>query len=146
MPYRFCIDPDSEVAVVELTGAIDGDECVAAARALHGHPRWERRYDVIWDGRGITGLVIDPRDMKEIVDAKTEDSSGLDVLIVQREVDYLVARLYTYLARSKGKEAHVFTTLDAALEALGLEALPPVIQQWVGEHALGSTGSGRSGF
>ena len=133
MQYRFRIDAAHRLALAEISGPVDGPMCLAAIVALHADPAWDPAYDVIWDGRGITELVLGTEDVKRNVEAKSVDSYGRDLIVVSRDIDYLAARLEAHLARTRGKEMRVFRSLDDALAVLGMDELPPALKQWLDE-------------
>lgn len=122
------IDEATGLALISGSGEVTGADIVDAARALHGHPKWDFRFDVLWDGRAVTSLVVTPDDIPEMVEAKTEHSVGKEVIVAVRSVDKMIADLSALLMRARGREAHAFYTLDEALDVLGLSELPTTLR------------------
>lgn len=120
------------LALVELSGEVTAADVVEAARALHALPNWDIRYDVIWDGRGITSLVIGHDDVIEMVDAKVEKSIGKEITIAVRELDHMMASLCALLLKARQREAVVVSTLEEALAEVGLDRLPETLTTVVG--------------
>ena len=118
------IDTDAGLALIVLEGEVTAADVVDAAQTLHAQPQWNVHHNVIWDGRGISSLVVGHEEVVEMVDAKIEDSIGKEIMIVVREVDHMIATLCALLMKARGREAEVVATLEEALAALGLDRLP----------------------
>lgn len=112
------IAPDHNLAVLRFAGEVHGEDLLATTRAFHADPRWSPGMDMIWDCRGVTKLVVLPTEMLEVTSLRTEDVAGRDASVVSRTLDETIARLYSMMARVKGKEAFVCHTVDEALEKL----------------------------
>ena len=122
------IDKEVGIAFIALGGEVTAADVIGAAHALHDRPDWDAHYDVIWDGRGVTSLVIDHDDVLGMVDAKVERSVGKEVTIAVREIDHVMASLCALLLRVRGREAVVVASLEEALEELGLGRLPAALE------------------
>ncbi len=109
---------------VVMAGEVHGEDIVEAAHALLTHPRWRTSFDVIWDGRGVTSLILEPDDLAKMVEAKAEVTAGKEVTIAVRTLDKEMAKLCTLLLRVRGREVKVVGTLDEALAEVGLEEMP----------------------
>ncbi len=128
---RLCIDNARLLALVRLSGEVTGQDVVAAAEKLHAHATWDARCDVIWDYRAITSFVILPDEVAAILHARTRNSIGRDFILVKRDIEYAIARLYAYRAHGLGKEVQLCWHLDEVLAALELPALPGRLQRCV---------------
>ena len=115
-----CVCEDNGFALISLGGEVTGADIVAAARDLHEHPKWQRSFHVVWDGREVRSLVIEPDDVPLMVEAKMEASTGREVTIAVREVDLEIAKLCALLLRIRGREAVVVGTLAEAFAELGV--------------------------
>ncbi len=141
--FKCKIDPDAGLALAVKWGVLTGKDMVGTAHLLHGDPDWRPDFDVIWDCRGILKLVLEPADVPPMVAAHLENSTGEDVIVVRRQVDYSVSMLYAHLARREDKAVTVCWTMEEALAALGRDALPAALEEWhAGEwrEAGGSAG------
>lgn len=127
--FRLCIDAARLLAIVRLTGDVTGDDLVEAAICLQGHPDWDARCDVIWDYRAIETFVILPDDVPAIFHARTRDSTGRDVILVKRDLEYAIARLYAHRAQEVGKEVQLCWQMKEVLAFLGLPRLPDQLRR-----------------
>ncbi len=111
-------------ALIEVGGEVRGQDIVQAAHTLRKDPRWRQHFNVIWDGRKVTSLLLEPNDLTEMVEAKAETTVGKEVTIAVRSLDVEMAKLCALLLRVRGLEASVVGTLEGALAELDLEELP----------------------
>ncbi len=130
MAFRYSIDPEAGLALVEKSGEVTAEQIVESTRVLHRDPAWNMGMDVIWDCTRLSSLVVGPGDVPTVVAAYSEDLCGRDLLVIRREIDYPIAQLAAYLCRREGKESEVFTSMDDALAALGLCAFPEALHVW----------------
>jgi hypothetical protein len=122
LDYR--IDPAAGLALARVSGEVTGHDVARFVRRLQSDPDWRPTFDAIWDERGITLLDVTPDGLDEMVDAQAEGQVGADVVVTEREDRELVQRLYALRVRARGRPATVCDTLDGALAAVGLGALP----------------------
>ncbi|HYE57181.1 MAG TPA: hypothetical protein VD948_01700 [Rhodothermales bacterium] len=92
---------------------------IDVAHALFQHEGWEPGFDAVWDGRKITQLLLDENDVDEIV-AQSQALSGVmrggrAAVVVPREVDWIMARLFLLRARHPDRERLTFHTLEEAM-------------------------------
>ena len=129
MPYRFAFDRSASLALVTLEGQATGEELFYAAVELPRQDEWAAGMDVIWDGRTLSELVVLPGEIQRHARYKTEHRAlfgdGRDLLVLDRTFHQVAAELYAVLARMRGREAHVVSSVREALEALGLADFPP---------------------
>ena len=127
MPYSYQIAPEHQFVYARIEGAVDGPECAAAVRQLFADDAWSPEYDVLWDGRQITQLVLGPDDFDTLLHTVADRMDGRDALVVERVVDIAAAELYAVLARRRDAETRVFQSIKEALEYLGRPRLPESI-------------------
>lgn len=127
MSYSYQIASEHKLVYARIEGAVDGTECAAAVRQLFADDAWSPDYDVLWDGRLITQLVLDPDDFDTLLHTVADRMEGRDALVVERVVDIAAAELYAVLARRREAETRVFQSIKEALEYLGRPRLPESI-------------------
>lgn len=125
---RYAIDPAVGLALVRITGAVTGADIARCARALQADPRWTPDLAVVWDERGITSLDVTPEGLKKMVEAQTRHATGPDFIVTEREDHEILLRLYAWRVQARGRPAQVFASLEQALAALGLDALPAALR------------------
>lgn len=127
------VAPEAGLVLVTMEGPTNIDDCMEASRLLHADPRWDERYDVIWDVRRITDLNLVPGNIDTIVEEKRDreigENVGVDVLVVSGLVEEAVAVLIRVLAFRKHQRAAVHHRLETALRELGHDTLPEALRQ-----------------
>ncbi|HTV01955.1 MAG TPA: hypothetical protein VMF13_15510 [Luteitalea sp.] len=129
MAFTYHIDPVRRVAMATVSGTVTGAELADATRTIYRDAAWGTGFDVMWDFRGLTELLIERDDMQALVDLDNDDqfrtlaAGGRDVFIVARELDYAMGRVYAAFAREGPRQSHLVRTLREAWATLGLE--PP---------------------
>jgi hypothetical protein len=128
MAYQMALDLERRLATVYLTGAVNGDELTEATATLldDAGPGW---LDMVWEGSDITALHLMPGDLERVLEVKVNRSDSaaeprLDVLVVRRPLDVMIARLFVLLARRHGLHAYVCRTKEDARKFLGVPDLP----------------------
>lgn len=128
MAYQMALDLERRLATVQLTGAVNGDELAEATVALlhDAGPGW---LDMVWDGTDITALHLIPGDLERVLEVKVHRPDDmaeprLDVLVVRRTLDVMIAHLFVMLARRHGLHAYVCRSMDEARKFLGVPDLP----------------------
>lgn len=110
----YTIEPD--ILVIDLSGSITGGDLVDLLGVLVDNPLFRESTKRIWDGRGISELVLDLQDvtaLRQEIDAYTASIRGRAAIVVRREIDQMAAHLYrAYLAT---RTFEVFTNMDEAL-------------------------------
>ena len=125
---RYRIDPDRCLAFASVHGEATGADIAACVRRLRADPAWSDTYDVIWDERGVTTLDLTPDGLDRMVEAQTSGQVGLDVVISDRGSREAVYDLYARRTRAQGRPTCVCTTMECALEAVGLSELPTTLR------------------
>lgn len=127
MPYSYQIAPEHKLVYARIEGAVHGTDCAAAVRQLFADETWSPEYDVLWDGRQITQLILEPKDFDTLLHTIADRMEGRDALVVERVVDIAAAELYAVLARRRNAETRVFQSIKDALDYLGRPRLPESI-------------------
>lgn len=126
MAHTHRIDTSRRVATLTFTGTVTGHDLVSALFALYEDPAWAPGYDAIWDFRVITELLLEEGDLKNLValDHELDDVAGhgRDVVVVSRELDLFVGKLFLRLSKDTPRPNHLVTTMDEALVWLNGEA------------------------
>jgi hypothetical protein len=131
MPVATCVQPELKLGLVAFAGTVDAEELVRTLDALRLDPRWVASYDLLWDGRGIRSLILDPDAVERVVhhglawNSRVEPdlAPGREAVVVGREVDFLAARLLT--ARTQAGRRHEVRLFDTIEDAAGWFGLAP---------------------
>ena len=126
MGYTVRIDPERRRGYVEIEGDVTKATVIDVARALFQHEGWVPGFDAVWDGRKITQLLLDEDDVAEIV-AQSQALSermggGRAAVVVPREVDWIMARLFLLRAHHPDRQRRTFHTLEEAMAWLDMPA------------------------
>ncbi len=119
------IDPSRSLAVVTVTGDVTGKHLADCVHRLRTDARWTDHTAVLWDERDVRRLDVTLDDIEEMVEQQTSGQHGPDIVLTRREDHEAVMRLYTHRVRKTGRPAQVCSTLQCALDLLGIDALPP---------------------
>ena len=129
MASSYRIEPARRVAMATVSGTVTGAELADATRTLYRDAAWGTGFDVVWDFRGLTELLIEVDDMQALVDLDNDEqfralaTGGRDVFVVARDLDYAMGRVYAAFAREGPRQSHLVRTLREAWATLGLD--PP---------------------
>ena len=126
--FHYQIDADRGLALASVSGEATGEDIARCVDELRADPAWSDLFDVIWDERGITTLDVTPGGLEEMVDAQTDGQVGRDVVISTRGSRKGIYDLYARRTRLRGRPAVVCTTMECALEAVGLSDLPATLR------------------
>lgn len=133
MDHEVRIDPSSHLTLVHFTGGLDLEELFATIQTLHKERDPHPYHRTIWDAQALRELVLSPGDLHRLFNrlAHQRDLSekALEVIVVQRPLDFNVAQLYSALAERHGYEVQVVWSMKQALAYLELEALPEALRQ-----------------
>jgi hypothetical protein len=122
MPFRVLLSPPDGLGVVELSGDVAWPELAAAIRALYGHPWWEPGFYTLWQGGGITSLVILPTDFPDVRRTFEEVAparQGGRTAIVAREQDEPLWALFPRLGPPTSRPLAIVRSKAEALAFLG---------------------------
>jgi hypothetical protein len=121
MAFRYTIDPQRRLARVTVAGSVGAPEVTDIILALLQDEQWQPGYDVVCDCREVTELILEARDprafVKLIADRADRAGAGRDVIIVNRSVDYAMAKVYAAFAQMGPRPAYV-CCLESEAEAI----------------------------
>lgn len=126
-PYR--VEPQRHLVRVTLSGMVRGAELAATVAAVYEDPSWQYGFDTLWDGAAISVLLLDEGDLPGFVSLQREYARvagpGRDVIVVTRELDALMARIYAAMARKELRQTHVCASEAEAWQILAGHEPPP---------------------
>ncbi len=121
MAVATCVLPDRRLALVTFSGVVDATDILRGFDAVFHSPLWEPGFDTVWDGRQTRTLLLDPAAVDRVTDKsftlKDARGVGYDAVIVERDVDFIAARLISERVRRRQQVvARVFhAARDAAV-------------------------------
>jgi hypothetical protein len=122
MAYPYTIHSERRLARVTLPDSVVGSEIASTMLALYADPEWQPGFDVVWDGREIAELFLEPGDqlgfVRLIEDNLQRAGRGVDVIVVTRALDVAMANVYRGFARRGPRAAHVCSTEGEAAALL----------------------------
>lgn len=127
--FEYRIDQDLGLAVVRVAGHVSGTDIGQFANTLQNDPNWKHDYAAIWDERGIWSLDVSQEDLEVMVKGQAKGEFGPDIIVTVRDDHQAVMKLYAWRVRARGRPAQVCSTIDEALSLLGLEQLPPELDE-----------------
>ena len=132
-PYIYDIDPEAGLALARAWGRVTGEQMVEMVETVHGDPRWRHDFDAVWDCSAVDAHAVAPTEVPQIVSAAVEGETGRDVMVETGGlIDSAISQLIAAYCRRKGKDVTVERSLDAALAALGYDALPAGLRDLAG--------------
>ncbi len=119
MPVSIVFDLHRRHATVAHTGAVEGRDLADAVDLLYTSAQWQTGLNVLWDGTGITALVVEPGDVAGLVDAHERHEAvaagSRNALLAVRADDRLIAELFVTLSRRLTAPYRLFTDRNEAL-------------------------------
>lgn len=106
------------MAVVRLGGRITGHDIVEFAQAVADQPGFDPDWPRIWDARGVTQVLLDINEAREIRAISkerlqgTNPKTGRTAIVVERDIDRDVADFFRWYL--KGRSIRVFDSVDKA--------------------------------
>lgn len=117
MGIKTSIDPDRGFARHVATGVVEVADFLDALREVYAHPIHRPEDGGIWDARGADATSLTAADLRDFVDFIREQRGpqpGRTALVVGRDVEYGLARMYQVFAESV-VEFEVFRSWDDAV-------------------------------
>ena len=131
MAYTYLVDGERKLGAVRFEGQVTGDEVAEVSCLLFRHADWQAGFCELWDARGITELVVTLEEVRRVAaieqDHLAEIGTGRVAIVVARELDYFLGRLYIAFVRGTQRPVRLFRSIDEAQQWLGLSSLPPLI-------------------
>ena len=92
-----------------------GRDIAGTIEALYLDPACDAGFDVVWDGRQITSLLLERDDTQEFVRVHAAYAGagepGREIILVSRNLDFVMARMYALQARSLSHKTYVLRTV-----------------------------------
>ena len=92
-----------------------GRDIAGTIEALYLDPQFGAGFDVVWDGRNITSLLLEQDDTPAFVRLHERHSTagewGRDVILATRHLDFVMAGIYALQARPLAHKTYVVRTL-----------------------------------
>lgn len=131
MAVATCVLPDCRLALATFTGVVDAADILQSLDAIFGSPLWEPGFDTVWDGRQTRTLLLDLATVDRVTERslalKPTRGDGRDAVVVERDVDFIAARLISErVRRLQQPSAGVFHKVGEA--AVWLERLPTELE------------------
>ena len=127
MPHEIALSPEHGIAVVRVSGAVDGAEIAAAAAELAADPGWRGGFRPVWDMRAVTSLDVSPDHLAAVLaqEARFEEAgtAGDSVVITRDDVTAGLVLIFQAHARRAGRTITTVPTVEQAEALLGV-ALP----------------------
>jgi len=119
MSFVTAVDAARQIGTIRLTGTVRAEEVLEAAAELYNDPAWRAGYGILWDGTGLTVLVVHPSDVEQFVAFaaayRHDIGPGRTAWVFAREMDNLVAgHLFSQL-KQPNRERQGFADVDEAL-------------------------------
>ena len=128
MPYRIHHHAAVAFIAVELSGVVRWYDVAAVLSAVYKHTAKRHGYRLLWDARALELVDIAPQGFMEIASAVRSylalGLSGRSALLLHRNADRTVAESIAAHLRSPDHVVAIVDELQAALDFLGLSALP----------------------
>ena len=119
MSTQVVIDGTHEVGIATVSGPVDDTTLLAALDQLYLSADWHPGYDAIWDGRGITKLVVDPAGStgiaRRVQSYASRIAAGRTAVVTQRTMDRLFAEMLFARLRCPEQQYALFDSMDSAL-------------------------------
>ena len=131
MAYAYAIDKELRLGAVRFAGRVTGGEVAEAALLLFQHPDWQAGFCEMWDARATTELLVSLEEVRRVAaieqDHLAEIGMGRVAIVVKRDLEYYLGRLYVAFVRDTQRPVRLFRSLAEAQRWLGLPSLPPLI-------------------
>lgn len=141
--YTCEVDPSRKLGIVRYGETFTADVLIRALRDLLGDPDWKAGYNFLADARSVRQTIISPDDLAGIVDELITLHEQLGqrraAIVVSRELDDALARLFIKKTEHDGTERRVFYSFQRALAWLeGVDE--PRRAPRTGRHGIRSNG------
>jgi hypothetical protein len=123
VPFSYVVDTGKRLAVGTLSGTVHGADIASGIRAVYEDPAWEPGFDSVWDATGIEQLLFEQGDLSRFValhrDFAGHSGTGLEIIIVSRSLDLVMAKSYALMMRNEARQVRVCHSRTQAEELLG---------------------------
>jgi hypothetical protein len=115
VPFPYQIDKQLRRVWVTMPKTVVGHGIADTIEALYLDTECGAGFDVVWDGRNITSLLLEQDDTPAFVRLHETYGNagewGRDVILVTRNLDFVMAGMYALQARPLAHETYVVRTL-----------------------------------
>lgn len=122
MSYRYVIDPDRRLALVTVSGSVDGTVFAEATRALYMDPAWGPGFDAIWDLTAVRQIVVEWEELQGLAAMDRQHAElagdGRDIAVVARDLDEVVVEAYAHLSQGGPRRSLVCHSMQEAWDLL----------------------------
>jgi len=112
------IDINEDYVKITYTGKISIENIKKAIEELHENPKRRSKMNSLWDLRNTDLKDVKSRDLKELayfISNKKEKISSKIAIVVGKDVDFGVARMWEVYAEIVPRERKVFRNMDEAI-------------------------------
>ena len=132
MAYVYIVDGERRLGAVRFEGQVTGGEVAEVSCLLFRHADWQAGFCELWDARDITELVVTLEEVRRVAaiekDHLAEIGMGRVAIVVARELDYYLGRLYIAFVRGHAAPGAPLPVRRPRRSSwLGLSSLPPLI-------------------
>lgn len=113
MPVRFAVYPEHDLVLVVAHGRVTLEDLLHVQDEVNGHPSYALTRCTLVDGRGADLRLLSADIFYRVVDRSRLDHRRR-ALVVDPGFAFGVARMLASIARARGQETEVFTSLDEA--------------------------------
>ena len=121
MPWSHRIDTVQRVAFVEWRGSLTAEAASASQRSLRDNPEFAPNFRALTDMREVTKIELTSSEMRGIAKSSPYDGTGRRAVVVDRKVNYGMARMYQIFRDEDATIFKIFEDMAEAREWLGLD-------------------------
>lgn len=136
MPFPYYVDQQLRRVWVTMSKTVVGRGIAETIEALYLDADVGAGFDVVWDGRNITSLLLEQDDTPAFVRIHeryaTASKWGRDVILASRDLDFVMAGMYALQARPLAHQTYVVRTLREVERLLGQRSSAPARPMSIG--------------
>jgi hypothetical protein len=115
VPFPYQVDQQLRRVWVTTSKTVVGRDIAETIEAIYLDDDVGAGFDVVWDGRNITSLLLEQDDTPAFVriheQYATASEWGRDVILVSRNLDFVMAGMYALQARPLSHKTYVVRSL-----------------------------------
>jgi hypothetical protein len=120
--FSYVIDRAKHLATGTFSGSVTGAAIATAMQTVYVDAAWQPGFDTLWECTGITELLLGPDDLASLValhrDFGEVAGTGLEIIVVSRSLDHLMAKIYAAMMRNQARRVRVCRSVAEAAEHL----------------------------
>ncbi len=121
MPCSHRIDTAQRVVFVEWRGSFTAEEASSSHRSLRDNPEFASDFRALTDMRDVTKFELTNSELRAIAERSPYDGTARRAVVVDRTVQYGMARMYQAFRDEDAATFKVFEDMAEAREWLGLD-------------------------